>query len=84
MKLKSSGRNIQVLGEVVIENKECFICKLHTVFLVGVIVPYVVIPKSSFVIDNGIEWVNEQPLDSRKIPETTIPETGEVQTEKHP
>lgn len=82
MKLKT-GQEVQVLGEVVIENRECFICKLHVMMIVGVAVPYVVIPKSSFVIDNGIEWINEQPVDSRKIFETPVTKTGEIQAEGH-
>lgn len=83
MKLKC-GPDLQVLGEVVVDNKKHFICKaLHPFYTNGIFVSLVVMPASEFEFNDGSPWcevINES-VDKRKVSENDRASTESVQTD---
>lgn len=79
-----NGREIQILGEIAIDSKQHFLCKLPAFYNNGILVSVVAIPVSDFVkeLDNLVEVVNnEHSVDSRDVPEANRSQTGTIQAE---
>lgn len=80
-----SGNEYDVLGEIHVEYRRHFLCKLTPFYKNGTLLNYVVLPASEFeggIVGEYVEVISNESVDTGKVPENDCSEAERFQAEE--